>query len=124
MACVENGNLAVEPQNRAVHVRLAQQHAGIVHEVASGKVIGAVNDDVVITQNLQRIRTGQLHFVSDDVDFRIQVLQTPRGHGHLRLPDIRRRIHHLALQVGDIDAIEIDDADASDTGRGQIKRDG
>ena len=42
----ENAGLAFEAENRAVNVGLAGEHAGVVHQIAGGKIVGAVGDDV------------------------------------------------------------------------------
>ena len=44
---VEHAHLPVEAEDRAVHVRLASQHAQVVGQVAGGEVVRAVDDQVV-----------------------------------------------------------------------------
>src|SRR3712207_8539200 len=51
----EDRDLAVEPVDRAPHVRLAQQHAGVVDQVARGEVVGAVDDEVVLAEDLHHV---------------------------------------------------------------------
>ena len=46
----EHGRLSLEAIDAAVHVRLAEQHARVVHEVARLEIVGAVDDDVVRRQ--------------------------------------------------------------------------
>src|SRR5204863_9990557 len=41
----------------------------------------------------------------------------------LRLPDVVRRAQNLALQVAEVDDVEVDDADRADAGGGEIHRD-
>src|SRR6185369_16133260 len=45
LLCPENTRLTFEPEDRAVDVWLAAQHAGIVDEITRGKVVGAIDDD-------------------------------------------------------------------------------
>ena len=52
----EHRCLALEPEDAAVDVRLAEQHARVVHEIARREVVGAVEDDVVRLEQLQRVR--------------------------------------------------------------------
>ena len=59
----EHRGLPFEAENRAVDVRLVQQHAGVVHQIAGGEVVGAVDDDVVILEDLERVLAGERHFV-------------------------------------------------------------
>src|SRR5262249_35097628 len=60
--------LAFKAEDRAVHVRLAGEHAGIVHQVARGEVVGAVGDDVELTEQLQRVGTGEPGLKGADVE--------------------------------------------------------
>ena len=46
----EHRRLSVEAEDAAVHVRLPEQHAGVVHQVARREVVGAVDDDVVVAR--------------------------------------------------------------------------
>ena len=43
----EDGRLALEPTDGAIHIGLAEKDAGVVHEVAGLKVIAPVNDQVM-----------------------------------------------------------------------------
>ena len=43
----EHRRLSFEPEDAAVRVRLAEQHARVVHEIARREIVGAVEDDVV-----------------------------------------------------------------------------
>ena len=44
----EDAGLALEPEDRAVNVGLFEQDAGVVGEVAGGKIVRAIDDDVVL----------------------------------------------------------------------------
>src|SRR5689334_20539034 len=46
----EHRRLSFEAEDAAVRVRLAEQNAGVVHQVASRKIVGAVDDDVVVAE--------------------------------------------------------------------------
>src|SRR3981081_626286 len=48
----EDGDLAFESKDGAVHVGLAEQDAGIVYEIARGKIVRAINNDVKILEEL------------------------------------------------------------------------
>ncbi len=56
---VEHRDLALEPEDRAVHVRLAQQHARVVHQVAGREVVRPVHHHVVRAQDLERVLARQ-----------------------------------------------------------------
>ena len=51
----EDAGLAFEAEDRAVDVRLAGEHAGVVDQVAGGEVVGAVDDDVEVAEELERV---------------------------------------------------------------------
>ena len=51
----EHARLAFEPKNRAVSVRLLQQHAGIIRQVASGKIVSPIHHDVVLADQVQGV---------------------------------------------------------------------
>ncbi len=52
---------------------------------------------------------------------RVEVLQAGGGSLQLLDPDVLRAVDDLALQVGNVDHIGIDDADRADAGRGQVQ---
>ena len=68
----EDAGLAFEPENRAVDVRLLQQHAGVVGEVAGGEIVRAVHHDVVGADDVQGVLAGEAGVVKDDLDVRVE----------------------------------------------------
>ena len=70
----EHAGLAFEAEDGAVHVRLLQQHAGVVGEVARGEVVGAVHDDVVGADDVEGVLAGEPGVVQDDLDVRIEAV--------------------------------------------------
>ena len=87
-----------KPEDRSVHVRLLQHHAGIVHAISGGEVVGAVNDDVVGRDKVQHIAAVDDGFVLDQLDIRIEILQ-PLG---LDLVEAAKHYaaHHKAITGG------------------------
>ena len=55
----EHRRLPLEAEHRAVDVRLPEQHARVVRQVARGEVVGAVDDEVVAADDLERVRRGE-----------------------------------------------------------------
>ena len=51
----EDAGLALEAEDGAVGVGLAGEDAGVVDEVARLEVVGAVGDDVVVLEDLERV---------------------------------------------------------------------
>ena len=55
----KDAGLAFEAENRAVDVRLAGEHAGVVDQIARGEIVGAVDDDVEVAKDFERVVAGQ-----------------------------------------------------------------
>ncbi len=104
--------------------RLAQQHAGIVDEIARGEAVGAVDDHVVVAEDALDVAGDQLLFMRDHAQRRVQRAEPRlRGNG-LAAADLVGAEQDLPLQVGQLDAVVIDEADGAHAGRGQVQRGG
>ncbi len=57
----ENAGLPFKPENRSVDVRLPCKHARVIHQVARGKVIRTVGNDVEVAKEFERILAAQPH---------------------------------------------------------------
>src|SRR5678815_1370976 len=75
----ENTGLPFKAEYGSVDIWLASQDTGIVHQVTSGKVIGAVNNDVVILEKTERVVTCQSCLVGLDLNMRIDISQAIPG---------------------------------------------
>ena len=95
----EHRRLALEAEDRAVGVRDAEQHAGVVHQVARREVVGAVEDDVVALEDLERVLRRERLAVGQDVDLRVDRVDLGLRRFQLRAADVGRRVDDLALQV-------------------------
>jgi hypothetical protein len=116
----EDRDLAVEAVDRAPHVRLVQQHAGVVDQVARGEVVGAVDDQVVLAEDLQHVVAVQPRLVQADVDQRVDLADGVARALGLGPADVGDAVDDLALQVRLVDDVELDDAERADTGGGQV----
>src|ERR1700735_1333221 len=67
----EHAGLAVEAVDGSPDVRLAEQHARIVDQVPGGEVVGTVDDEVVLREDLHRVVGVQVLLMQDDVHVRI-----------------------------------------------------
>ena len=63
---VEDADLALEAINAAVDERTAGEGGGVVVEVAGGKIVGSVDDDVVARDEIEHIRGVHDGFVLND----------------------------------------------------------
>ena len=100
---------------------MLEQHAGVVDQVARGEVVGAVDHDVVVLEDVEGVLAGERDFVLDDLHVRIDVQHVLAGGVELLAADVLGAVNDLALQVGEIDDVEIDQADFADAGGGQVQ---
>src|SRR5215471_2289265 len=107
---IENGGLSFAPEYRTVNTRLAQQHAGVVYEITGWKIIGTVNHDVVGLQDFQSIFGSQRGLVALNLHVWVDLGYPLSRRLEFRAADIFGRVDDLALQIGEINHIEIDDA--------------
>src|SRR6267378_5255961 len=113
----ENGDLAFESKDRAVHVGLAEKNTGVVHEIARRKIVRAVHDDVEIFEEFESVCAGQLRFERFDLNVWIQI-RKPHTRGlTLRLADVAGAERHLALQICEVHDVEIHEAESADASR-------
>ena len=103
---------------------LARHDAGIVDKELDGEVVGAVDYEVVVLDDVEGIVGTEEVVVRDDVDVRVDGLDLGGCAFHLGTPHILRKVAYLPLEVGDVDDVEINNADGADTRCGQIERDG
>ncbi len=118
----EDAGLAFEAEDAAVGVGLAGEHAGVVDQVAGLEVVGAVGDDVVVLEDLERVGAGEHGVVLDHVHVLVQALEHDLGGVHLELADGGLRVDDLALQVRLVDDVEVHEADGADAGGGEVER--
>src|SRR5215470_7865607 len=121
---MEDRRLALEPENRAVNIGLAQQHAGVVGQIARLKIIGAVNDDVVVFDDVERVLRPERKLVSVDPHMRIDVGQAVFGRIQFLSTDVLRAMQDLSLQIAVIDDVEIDQPQSPYARRRQIQAQG
>src|SRR5207244_12649336 len=105
---------------RAVNIWFAGEHAGVVYQVARGKIVRAVDDHVIVDEQPQRVLAGQTGLVSFDLDVRIDVLETILRRSDLGAPDVLGAVNELSMQVRCVDHIEINQTEPANTGRREI----
>ena len=79
VACPKDGALAFETEDRSVDIRFTQKGAGIVDEVACGKIIGAIDHDVVVAEKIEGVVGTESDFVGDDFDVGIKFGNSAAG---------------------------------------------
>ena len=118
----EDAHLALKLENAAVHDRLPDQHRGIVHQVARGEVVRAIDNDVIVPEERHDVVHRETLGIHAHLDIRIERVDRQRGGGGFGHPHTVSGVQHLALQVRAIDHVRIDDAQRADTRRGQVQR--
>jgi hypothetical protein len=97
----------------------------VVDEVARREVVRAVDDHVpALVEDPIDVLGGQALAVRDHADVRVERLNGRLRGVDLRRPERLRRVHDLALQVGLVDHVSVDDAQRADPRRGEVQRRG
>ncbi len=105
-----------------MHQRLGEEVSRIVGQVAGWEVVGAVDDDVVRGEDPHRGLGVEVLVDRDDLDVRVQVAQGVGRRLDLEAADVVIAVQQLALEVGGVDDVEVDDSDLADPGRRQVHR--
>ena len=121
---IEHGDLPLEFINTAVHEWSAREGGGVVVEVARGKGVGAVDDDIVRGEEVEGVGGGDPLGVFDNADKRISLAEARGGGGDLGLADGGVVVEELALEIVGFDAVEVGDAERAYAGGGEVKRGG
>ncbi len=117
----EHGYLPFEAKNRAVHIRLAEQNASVVDEIARRKIVRAVDNQIEVLEQLQGVIAGQLGLKCLDLDVRIEACQSIACRFRFRFAHIIRTKRHLPLQVREVHHIEVHETKPAHTGGRQIQ---
>src|SRR5262249_37568553 len=116
----EHGRLTLKAKHRSIDVWLPCKHADIVRQITGGEIVGAVHDDVVISHDLLRVAAGEAAFVQFEFDLRIDIPQPVARRCKLAAAHVLCSVKNLPLQIGEIDAVEIDDPKGSNAGCCQV----
>ena len=119
---VEHRRLSLEAEDAAVDIRLAEQHAGVVDEIARGEIVGAVHDDVVLADDVERVLRREPRLVGLHVHVGIEIGEASLGRLELRRAEGGGAVDDLPLEVGEVHHVEVDDPDGADARRGEIER--
>src|SRR5919108_4826436 len=121
----EDGDLAFEPEDRAVDDGNLVPDRRVVHQVSRREVVGAVDDDVpAVLENALDVLRRQALLEGNDADVRVERLEGALRREDLRVAQAVGRVDDLALQVRLVDHVRVDDAERADAGCGEIERGG
>ena len=116
--------LSLEAEDAAVNVGSARDHARIVDRIPCRKVVAAVDDDIVAGDEVDGVSRRQRMPVRLDANVGIDGMQARFRRFQFRPPDVGGGMEDLALQVGEVDGIEIYQAQSADPGGREIHRRG
>lgn len=121
---IEDAGLAFEALDRAVDEWAVGEHAGVVDEIARGKIVGAVEDDVVRGDEGEGVGAREAGDDGRDGEKRIEREQAAGGGGGFGQAGVGGGVEDLPLEVGDVDGVGVDDGDAADAGGGEVEEGG
>src|SRR5262249_6177631 len=103
----EHARLPVEAGDRTPGVGLPQEDGRVVDHVPGREVVGAVDDQIVLGEDLQHVVVAQRLAVDDHVHVRINFAYRVARRLRLRPADVGLAVDDLALQVGLVDGVEL-----------------
>ena len=104
-----------------MHVGLAEQHAGVVHQVPRAEVVAAVDDQIVGPEQIERVVAVQPDAMLVDRHVGVQLADGLARRLRLRHADALGIVEHLALQVRLVDHVVVHDAQPAHARRGQVE---
>ena len=104
-----------------MHERQPQQDGGVVDEIPRGEVVRPVDDHVPAAQQTQSVVGRQTSPVGDDLDVGVERPDRLGRRIHLGTPHGGCDMDDLALEVGDIDVVVVDEPDRAHPGGRQVQ---
>ena len=98
-ANIEYGSLALKSAHGTIKVGYAGCAAGIVDDVACGKIVATVNDHVVLADDAGGIVARQAERVGLEADLGVEAVQAFDSFVNFGLVKLLLGIQHLAVQV-------------------------
>ena len=99
----------------SVHIRPAEYDARVVDQVARREVVAPVDDEIVISDNVERVRRRETHWMGDDAHVRIDLAYAALSRLDLWRVEGGGRVDDLTLQVRLVHNVVIDDTEGADT---------
>ena len=100
--------------------RLLRHDAGIINQELRRKIVGAVNDKIVILDNVENVFARYESVISNYVHIRVHRFDRFFGRLNLGLTHILRVMYYLTLQIRKIDCVGIGNADRAHAGGGKV----
>ena len=118
---LEGRELAGEFTDGGADQSFLREEAGIGDQEAGGEIVRSVGHDVVAADELLRVVGRQPRGMGFDLHMGVEGARGLGGGVGLGAADVGGPMRDLALQVGQADRVEIDDAERADPRRRQIE---
>ena len=86
------------------------------------KLVRAVHDDVVLRDEVHGVLRVDGELVGNDVDVRVVAVEGLNRRLDLRHTDRLAVVQDLALEVAQVDHVEVHEPDGADSGEGEVER--
>src|SRR5438067_3352074 len=114
--------LSFELVDRAVDVWFPFPNAHVAGKVARRQIIGTIDYDVIIANQLDGVVSGQSCRVGLDCDRWVDGKQTCARRIGFLVANVARSMQELPVKVAKINCVLIHDSESPDAGGGEIKR--
>src|SRR6056297_3015720 len=111
----------IEWTERRKNQRPLREVTSIGNEVSRCKIIRAIGDNVIVADEIERIRVIDPHIMGLDGDMRVEPFNCLASAFYLQAIHIVRVVRDLALKIGERNDIIVNDTDRTHTGGGEIK---
>src|SRR5262249_44371888 len=108
--------------DRPVNIWFLFPDTYVAGQVTGWEIIGAIDDDVIIGNQLAGVARGQTRGVGVDCKRRVDCKQTCPRRISLFASDIAGSMQNLPMQIAQIYCVLINYADGSDSGGSEVKR--
>ena len=119
-AAAEGADIAGEADHRRADQRLGGGKTEVAQHVGDGKTVGGVDDEIGRLDQCAGILRRQAHDMPFEAHLGIEAVQRLPSRFDLRPSDIGHAVERLAMEVGDLDRVVIDQDDAADPRPHQI----
>ena len=108
-AAAEGADIAGQAQHRGRHQRLALGMARVAQDVGRGQAVGAVEDEVGVGHQARRIADTKTDGPGIDLDGWVGRQQRVAGSLGLEPAEIGHAVERLAVQIGFLDPVVVED---------------
>ena len=118
-AAAEEADLALPLRGGGADQRQAGDDAGVADQQPGGEIVGSVDDEVVAFEQRGLIVGGKSALDGSDGNEGIQAPHELRGKAGLGLARVAAAVDRLAVEIGEVGAVGIDDGHLADARTGQ-----